>query len=166
MGSFKIITLALATAATASTFIPSAPAPSNPTVTETHHLTETVTAVPVATSLSGTSDSGMMTIVSLSTAVPLNSTVVVSHPAETIVVPVNTTITSSDVVIATSSEASPTSNLSSVVPTATGTHSGHSASASASGSAKPSTVPVNGGGKVKGGVALSLAAIVVGVLGA
>jgi hypothetical protein len=155
MGSFKIFALALAAAATASTFISSAPAPG----------TQTVSGVPVMTSCSGASDSGMMTIVPSSTY-PANNTVVVTHPAETIVIPVNTTLASSDVVIATSSEVSPTSNLSTVVLTATVTHSGHSASASASGSAKPSTVPVNSGGVAKGGVTLALAAIMVGVLGA
>jgi hypothetical protein len=175
MGLLKLLMLALATTATASNFFSNAPAAALSTKNTTTYTTELTKALTsesiqpsfIVTSFPGASDSGIMSIVAMSPmAVPFNSTAMVPLPLSTTLVPINTTIPTTDAVAATSYAASPTSNLSTVIVTATATPSGPSVSASASGSAKPSTVPGNGGGKVKVGVTITLAALMTAVLGA
>jgi hypothetical protein len=149
MVSFKLLTLAFAATATASTFFSEASATSS----TTDHAAHTV-----ATSFSNISDSGMMT--AISTAAP--TAPVECKGTTACIVTINGTATTIQPVTESTTVVTSTfNNTDTYYSSATGTGSPH-------GSARPSngTVPVNGAGSGKVGVALGLAALVAGVIGA
>jgi hypothetical protein len=187
MGPSKVLALALATAVTASTSYGAPPAISNTTdqISVTTVFTTTAVTVPVSEqspsptisdpSCQAASVSSIMTTTLSSTAtvvttpeVPFSGSIVsswVNLPSFEASAG-NTTVTSTNIVTPTTA---PSSVLSTTVVTATAntTHV-HSLTptTTANASTTPSHGPQSGGGNVKVGVAIGLAALIVGVLGA
>jgi hypothetical protein len=187
MGPFKLLALSIAGTATASTFYGAPLAISN---TSDHISVTTIfstTAVqasvsehsqpPIITDTSclGVSSSASTMSLVLSTMAP-----VVSEPAVSFSGPIdstyinlssfeapagNKTVTSNDVMVSTTSAAALPSVFSTTVVTET-TNSTHYHTGTPTTSATTSPGPQSSGGKVKVGVAIGLAALLVGVLGA
>jgi hypothetical protein len=177
MGPFKLLTLAFATSATASTFYGSSCAPTGEQVNVT--VTATVIKGPaseqtppnVVTFFPNASDTGLMSAISSVTPTSAPAVAECLVP-EGCVFPINGTA-STTLYPGSSIPASlalPTGNHSTVIVTETYNSTGiyHSATGSATVSASPtkSIMPVSGAGKAKAGVALGLAALVFGVIGA
>jgi hypothetical protein len=164
MGPFKLLTLVFASMATASTFFSTPLAPTSEQVTVSTTVTMGTasehTPYTVVTSFPNVSDTGMMT--AISTADPTSP--VECKGTSACVVTINGTSS-------TIYPAKPTDATTVVTSTFNSTdtyYSSATGTAALSGSARPSngTMPVSGAGQAKVGVALGLAALMVGVIGA